>query len=47
MSKKNRRPQLISTNQILNKTSLNMRMISPKTQKQNEALFYLTLTNGC
>ena len=35
MSKKNRRPQLISTNQILNKTSLNMRMISPKTQRQN------------
>ena len=35
MSKKNRRPQLISTNQILNKTSLNMRMVSPKTDRQN------------
>lgn len=46
MSKKNRRPQLISTNQILNKTSLNMRMISPKTEKQNEAFIEYQSNNN-
>ena len=46
MSKKNRRPQLISTNQILNKTSLNMRMISPKTEKQTEAFVEYQLGNN-
>lgn len=44
MSKKNRRPQLISTNQILNKTSLNMRMVSPKTDRQNKV--FISYQNG-
>ena len=36
MPKRNRKPQLLSTNQILNNSGLNMRMISPKTDKQND-----------
>ena len=47
MSKKKRRaPQLISTNQILNKTSLNMRMISPKSEKQNNVFIKYQLGNN-
>ena len=36
MPKRNRKPQLLSTNQILNNSGLNMRMVSPKTDKQND-----------
>lgn len=47
MSKKKRRaPQLISTNQILNKTSLNMRMVSPKSEKQNNVFIKYQLGNN-
>ena len=36
MPKRNRKPQLLSTNQILNNSGLNMRMVSPKTDKQKD-----------